>query len=81
MCLLGAAALASSGAFALPQPPHNCTPATGDNVTVTCINTTFDRGPGPNIGYGSTSGQNGVTINVQGGCLGDRYQLRHQRQQ
>jgi len=63
MCLLGAAALASSGAFALPQPPHNCTPATGDNVTVTCSGATLNQGPGINTGYGNGA-QTGLTINV-----------------
>jgi hypothetical protein len=61
MCLLGAATLAPSRASAA------CTPATGDNVTVTCSGATLNQGPGVNVGYGSTSGQNGTTINVQGG--------------
>src|SRR5712692_4552635 len=61
MCLLGAAAFAPSRAFA------NCTPATGDNVTVTCSGATVDQGPEPNTGYGSGL-QNGLTINVQAGA-------------
>ncbi|SHK04332.1 Uncharacterized conserved protein, contains a C-terminal beta-barrel porin domain [Bradyrhizobium lablabi] len=60
MCLVGAGASAPSAAFAA------CAPPTGDNVTVTCSGTTLNQGPGLNIGYGSTAGQNGVTINVQG---------------
>jgi uncharacterized protein with beta-barrel porin domain len=59
MCLLGAAALAPSAAFALP----NCSPPTGDNVTVTCSGAVFNQGPEANTGYGSGS-QNGLTINV-----------------
>ena len=58
MCLLGAAALAPSGAFAA------CSPATGDNVTVTCSGATLDQGPELNTGYGSGL-QNGLTVNVQ----------------
>jgi uncharacterized protein with beta-barrel porin domain len=60
ICLLGLAALAPSQAFAV------CAPATGDNVTVTCSGVTLNQGPGLNNGYGSTGGQNGLTINVQG---------------
>jgi uncharacterized protein with beta-barrel porin domain len=60
MCLVGAGAFAPSAAFAA------CAPPTGDNVTVTCSGTTLNQGPGLNIGYGSTAGQKGVTINVQG---------------
>lgn len=41
-----------------------CTPATGDNVTVTCSGTTPNQGPGINTGYGA-SNQNGTTINIQ----------------
>jgi uncharacterized protein with beta-barrel porin domain len=44
-----------------------CTPATGDNVTVTCSGTTTDQGPGINTGYGA-SNQNGLTVNVQSGA-------------
>jgi uncharacterized protein with beta-barrel porin domain len=44
-----------------------CTPATGNNVTVTCSGTTTDQGPGTNTGYGA-SNQNGVTVNVQSGA-------------
>jgi uncharacterized protein with beta-barrel porin domain len=59
MCLLGAAALAPSAAFALP----NCSPAVGDNVTVNCSGAVFNQGPEANTGYG-TGSQNGLTINV-----------------
>jgi fibronectin-binding autotransporter adhesin len=59
MCLLGAAAFAPSTAFAVP----NCSPATGDNVTVTCSGAVLNQGPGANTGYGSGL-QNGLTINV-----------------
>jgi hypothetical protein len=59
MCLLGAAALAPSAALAVP----NCSPATGDNVTVTCSGAVFNQGPEGNTGYGSGL-QNGLTINV-----------------
>src|ERR1700722_10790596 len=59
MCLLGAAALAPSAAFALP----NCSPAAGDNVTVTCSGAVFNQGPEANTGYGGGL-QNGLTINV-----------------
>ncbi len=59
MCLLGAAALAPSAAFAFP----NCSPATGDNVTVTCSGAVLNQGPEANTGYGSGL-QNGLTINV-----------------
>jgi uncharacterized protein with beta-barrel porin domain len=66
ICLIGAAAAAPSGAFA---GPPNCTPATGNNVTVTCSGATVDQGPGLNIGYGDSGGtQTGLTINVQGGA-------------
>ena len=41
-----------------------CSPATGDNITVTCSGTTLDQGPGINTGYGSGT-QTGLTINVQ----------------
>jgi outer membrane autotransporter protein len=44
-----------------------CAPATGDNVTVTCLNTTINQGPGINTGYGAGN-QNGLTINVQPGA-------------
>ena len=45
-----------------------CTPATGDNITVTCSGTTTNQGPaGINTGYGD-SNQNGVTVNVQSGA-------------
>jgi outer membrane autotransporter protein len=44
-----------------------CTPATGDNITVTCTGTTTDQGPGINTGYGNST-QNGVTLNVQSGA-------------
>jgi hypothetical protein len=60
ICLLGLAAFAPSQAFAA------CAPATGDNITVTCSGATLNQGPGLNNGYGSTGGQNGLTINVQG---------------
>jgi uncharacterized protein with beta-barrel porin domain len=60
ICLVGAAAFAPSGAFAA------CSPATGDNVTVTCSGATVDQGPGINTGYGDGT-QNGLTINVQAG--------------
>jgi hypothetical protein len=60
MCLVGAGASAPSAAFAA------CAPPTGDNITVTCTGTILNQGPGLNIGYGSTAGQNGLTINVQG---------------
>jgi uncharacterized protein with beta-barrel porin domain len=60
MCMLGAAAFAPSGAFAA------CSPATGNNVTVTCSGATVDQGPGANRGYGDGT-QNGLTINVQAG--------------
>ena len=59
MSLLGGAALAPTAAFALP----NCSPATGDNVTVTCSGAVFNQGPEGNTGYGSGS-QSGLTINV-----------------
>jgi hypothetical protein len=59
MCLLGAAALAPNAAFALP----NCSPAAGDNVTVTCSGAVLNQGPEANTGYGSGL-QNGLTINV-----------------
>jgi uncharacterized protein with beta-barrel porin domain len=49
------------------QALPNCSPATGDNVTVTCTGTTQDQGPGTNTGYGA-SNQNGVTVNVQSGA-------------
>src|ERR1700694_5477878 len=64
MCLLGAAAFAPTTAFALPP---NCTPTSGDNVTVTCINATVDQGPGPNTGYGNGL-QTGLTIHVEAGA-------------
>jgi len=60
MCMLGAAAFAPSGAFAA------CSPATGNNVTVTCSGATVNQGPGANRGYGDGT-QNGLTINVQAG--------------
>jgi hypothetical protein len=60
-CLLGAAALASSAAFAACAPPG------GDNVTVTCSAATLNQGPEFNTGYGSGF-QNGLTINVQAGA-------------
>jgi autotransporter-associated beta strand protein len=41
-----------------------CSPATGDNVTVTCSGATVDQGPGINTGYGNGA-QNGLTLNVQ----------------
>ena len=41
-CLLGAAAFAPSRAFAA------CSPAGGDNVTVTCSGATVDQGPAKN---------------------------------
>jgi uncharacterized protein with beta-barrel porin domain len=59
MCLLGAVALAPSAAFAFPT----CSPATGDNVTVTCSGAVLNQGPEANTGYGSGL-QNGLTINV-----------------
>ena len=58
ICLLGAAALAPSRAFAA------CAPATGDNVTVTCSGATLNQGPEVNTGYGSGL-QTGLTISVQ----------------
>jgi uncharacterized protein with beta-barrel porin domain len=63
MCLLGAVAFAPTTAFAFP---NNCTPSTGDNVTVTCTSVTVDQGPGGNTGYGNGL-QNGLTINVVAG--------------
>ena len=54
---LGVAAFAPSAAFAA------CTPATGDNVTVTCSGAVFNQGPEAGTGYGSGL-QNGLTINV-----------------
>jgi hypothetical protein len=56
---VGAAALAPIAAFALP----NCSPAAGDNVTVTCSGAVLNQGPEANTGYGSGL-QNGLTINV-----------------
>jgi hypothetical protein len=58
-CALIPAAFAPSGARAA------CSPATGDNVTVTCSGATVDQGPGVNTGYGDGT-QNGLTVNVQG---------------
>ncbi|HLW92748.1 MAG TPA: autotransporter-associated beta strand repeat-containing protein, partial [Roseiarcus sp.] len=58
--------LASPIAKAAPLPA-GCTPATGDNVTVTCIGATFNQGPELNTGYGSGT-QNGLTINVNPGA-------------
>src|ERR1700756_2267232 len=49
LTLLGAAFTAPSAAVAA------CSPATGDNVTVTCSGVTLDQGPGTNTGYGSGS--------------------------
>jgi hypothetical protein len=60
MSLVGAAAFAPSGAFA------NCTPPTGNNVTVNCTGATVDQGPGINTGYGDGT-QNGLTLNVVAG--------------
>jgi hypothetical protein len=56
--LFGAAEFAPSAAFA------GCSPASGDNVAVTCSGATLDQGPEVNTGYGSGL-QNGLTINVQ----------------
>src|ERR1700738_5608507 len=75
MCLLGAAAFVPTTAFALPP---NCTPTSGENVTVTCINATVDQGPGPNTGYGNGL-QNGLTINVQAGASGGGHSTRTDR--
>ncbi len=58
MGLLGAVAFASSEASA-----QQCTPASGNNVTVTCSGATVNQGPEANTGYGSGL-QNGLTINV-----------------
>jgi autotransporter-associated beta strand protein len=57
LCLAGAA-IAPGSAYAA------CSPAIGDNVTVTCSGTTTDQGPGANTGYGNGT-QNGLTVNVQ----------------
>ena len=51
----------------VPQTLAACSPATGNNVTVTCSGTTQDQGPGTNTGYGDST-QNGVTVNVQSGA-------------
>ena len=56
--LLGAVGTMPSAAVA------GCSPATGDNVTVTCSGATLNQGPGPNTGYGDGS-QSGLTVNVQ----------------
>jgi len=58
MGLLGAVAFASTEASA-----QQCTPASGNNVTVTCSGATVNQGPEANTGYGSGL-QNGLTINV-----------------
>jgi uncharacterized protein with beta-barrel porin domain len=60
LALLAAASTLPSAAFA------GCSPATGDNVTVSCSSATLNQGPGPNTGYGDGS-QTGLTINVQAG--------------
>jgi hypothetical protein len=57
LALLGASTVPSA-AFA------GCSPATGDNVTVTCSGATLDQGPGTNTGYGNGS-QTGLTVNIQ----------------
>ena len=57
--LAGAVAFAPTAAFAA----NDCTPATGDNVTVTCTGTVSNQGPEAGTGYGSGL-QNGLTINV-----------------
>jgi uncharacterized protein with beta-barrel porin domain len=57
--LAGVAAIAPTTAFAVP----NCSPAGGDNVTVTCSGAVFNQGPQAGTGYGSGL-QNGLTINV-----------------
>ena len=56
--LLCTTALVPSAAFAV------CSPATGDNVAVTCSGATLNQGPEANTGYGSGL-QNGLTIAVQ----------------
>ena len=58
LALLGAAGTLPSDAVAA------CSPATGDNVTVTCSGATLDQGPEINTGYGSGL-QAGLTINIQ----------------
>jgi uncharacterized protein with beta-barrel porin domain len=62
MSLFGAASLAPTAALAV----NDCTPAAGDNVTVTCTGATLNQGPGINRGYGDGT-QNGLTINVVAG--------------
>src|SRR4029077_15769957 len=59
ICFPGAAAFAPNTAFAV----NDCSPGTGDNVTVTCSGAVLNQGPEANTGYGSGL-QNGLTINV-----------------
>ncbi len=58
LALLAAASTTPSAAVA------GCSPATGDNVTVTCSGATLNQGPGINTGYGGGA-QTGLTLNVQ----------------
>src|SRR6476660_7272019 len=60
LCPLAAVALAPSDAQAA------CSPATGNNVTVSCTLATVNQGPGINTGYGDGT-QNGLTLNVVAG--------------
>src|ERR1700694_3768607 len=46
ICFLGAGAFAPSTASAV----NNCSPATGDNVTVTCSGAVLNQGPEANTG-------------------------------
>src|SRR4029077_6241660 len=63
ICFLGAAAFAPNTAFAV----NDCSPPTGDNVTVTCSGAVLNQGPEANTGYGSGL-QKGLTINVAAGA-------------
>ncbi|HEY2226864.1 MAG TPA: hypothetical protein VGI22_03835 [Xanthobacteraceae bacterium] len=50
-----------------PEASATCTPAIGDNVTVTCTGTTTNQGPGVNTGYGNGT-QNGLNLTVVSGA-------------